>query len=172
MPHPLASSAMLVVLALANVACKSPLACVVIDARQATEATYPDVLRDAARADAVWTAYLAVTPTVDARLREIGMVPWEDGDWAFHVWLRDPVEIAGVGGGPYMEALDAWCLDRQIACGFGASQGIYMAVPRRVMADVVKALARSEHARGMAWSDDARAVLIAAGMFEGDARGR
>ena len=171
MPHPLASSAMLVVLALASVACKSPLACVVIDARQATESTYPDVLRDAARAEAVWTGS-PVPPTLAARLRELGMVPWEDGDWAFHVWLRDPVEIAGVGGGPYMEALDAWCLDRQIACGFGASQGIYMAVPRRVMADVVKALARSEHARALAWSHEARDVLIAAGMFEGDARGR
>ena len=172
MPHPFASSAMLVVLALANVACKSPLACVVIDARQATESTYPDVLRDAARADAVWTAHLEVPPTVDARLQELGMEAWDNGDWAFSVWLRDPVEIAGVGGGPYMEALDAWCLDRQIACGFGASQGIYMAVPRRVMAEVVKALARSEHARALAWSDDARGVLIAAGMFEGDARGR
>lgn len=161
---------MLVVLAVANVACKSPLACVVIDARQATESTYPDVLRDAARADAVW-----ITPVpegVAARLSELGMVAWDDSDWAFTVWLRDPVEIAGVGGGPYMKALDAWCLDRQIACGFGSSQGIYMAVPRRVMADVVKALARSEHARALAWSDDARGVLIAAGMFEGDARGR
>jgi hypothetical protein len=161
---------MLVVLAVVNVACKSPLACVVIDARQATESTYPDVLRDSVRADAVW-----ITPVpegVAARLSELGMEAWDNGDWAFSVWLRDPVEIAGVGGGPYMEALDAWCLDRQIACGFGASQGIYMAVPRRVMADVVKALARSEHARALAWSHEARDVLIAAGMFEGDARGR